>query len=77
MTNPTKGRKTNSKDMLSIVSSHYDKFYKLLTGVFVNENGKEILDFTEARNSAFNNILRDYDQSVKGRGSSENKSHGL
>ena len=77
MTNPTKGRKTNSKDMLSIVSSYYDKFYKLLIGVFVNENGKEILDFTEARNSAFANILRDYDQSVKGRGSSENKSHGL
>ena len=76
MTNPTKGRKTNSKDMLSIVSSHYDMFHKLLTGVFVNENGKEILDFTEARNSAFANILRDYDQSVKGRGSSENKNHG-
>ena len=53
--------------MLSIVSSHYGMFHKLLTGVFVNENGKEILDFTEARNSAFANILRDYDQSVKGR----------
>lgn len=51
--------------MLSIVSSHYDKFHKLLTEVFKNDKGLELIEFTEARNSAFANILRDYDQSVK------------
>ena len=69
MTNLNTGRKTNSKDMLSIVSSHYEKFQKLLTEVFVNDEGHEILEFTEARNTALANILRDYDQSVKDLGS--------
>ena len=63
------GRLTNSKKLVQIVAGYYTRFEQLLSNVFMRDE-VEIVDFTQARHEAFNNVLRDYDRTSK----DENKS---